>query len=103
MSARNIFRKIAFSILTFTPVLITSCGPSKEEMVREVQAIDHEMQMLLFEGRRHAASMNTAEAEIFLGSFATGYGATTENYALTLDGIGTVSYTHLTLPTTPYV
>lgn len=86
------YSKILFLVLCATVGLLSSsCGPSKEEVVQEIRSIDHEMQMLLFEGRKHAASMNTAEAEIFLGSFATGYGATSDNYGLALDGISTAS------------
>lgn len=79
------------SIILFFLLGLASCGPSKEEIIQEIRQIDHEMQMLVAASSRHYQNAQNAELQALLGSFATGYGATSGDYGLAMDGLGTAS------------
>ena len=79
-----------FLILSFT-VLLSSCGPSEEELRAELREINGELMAINIAANRYRAQMNQAEVDAFFGSFAAGYGATSGNYGLAHDGYSTAS------------
>ena len=83
--------KFFILFLTAISLLVTSCGPSEEELRAELRAIDGELMAIRIAANRYRAQMNQAEVDAFFGSFAAGYGTTSGDYGLALDGVGTAS------------
>jgi hypothetical protein len=69
--------------------LFIACGPDKSQLRTELQAIDAEMVQLRMAAEQQRAQMDQAEFNAFIGSFAAGYGATSGDYELARDGVGT--------------
>ena len=71
--------------------MLQSCGgPNKSELRTELQSIDHELVVLRTAAYKYQSQMNQAEFATFIGSFATGYGATSGDRELVGEGVGTV-------------
>lgn len=77
-------------LIPFLCLTLQSCGPNKAELRTELQSIDHELVILRNAAYRYQSQMNQAEFATFIGSFATGYGATSGDGELVGDGVGTV-------------
>lgn len=77
-------------IILVLVAMLTACGPNKSQLKSELSAIDHELMELRIAAEQHRAQMSQAEFDAFIGSFAVGYGATTDDYGLAGEGVGTV-------------
>lgn len=77
-------------LIPFLCLTLQSCGPNKAELRAELQSIDHELVILRNAAYRYQSQMDQAEFATLIGSFATGYGATSGDGELVGDGVGTV-------------
>ncbi|GAA5117426.1 hypothetical protein JIN84_17400 [Luteolibacter yonseiensis] len=69
--------------------LFVACGPDRARLRTELQSIEAEMVQLRIAAEQQRAQMDQAEFNVFIGSFAAGYGATSGDYELAKDGVGT--------------
>ncbi|MEI6605214.1 MAG: hypothetical protein WCP35_07880 [Verrucomicrobiota bacterium] len=76
-------------ILVITATL-GACGPNKSELRGQVRKIEAEMNYLNSLAQSQRSRMNEADFVAFIGGFAAGYGATSDNGQLVVDGAGVV-------------
>jgi hypothetical protein len=69
--------------------LFVACGPDETQLHAELKSIDAEIVQLRIAAEQQRAQMDQAEFNAFIGSFAAGYGATSGDYELAKDGVGT--------------
>ncbi len=84
--------KIPLLLLTLLLGLMQlSCGPSENELRAELRSIDGELMMLRNAAYQYQSQMSQAEFNAMIGSFATGYGITSGESGLAMDGAVTVA------------
>ena len=78
-------------ILTLLAVALffASCGSNEAELRSELASVDAELLNVSLAAEQHQAAMNEAEAGVYLGSFAAGYGTTSGDIDLAGEGIDT--------------
>jgi len=69
---------------------LAACGPSKAELRSRLMQVEAEMAYLSSLAQSYRDQMTAADFAAFLGGFAAGYGATTADGALALQGAGVV-------------
>lgn len=75
--------------LCFVAFVVTSCGPNKAELQRELHVIEGEMTQLNITAYNLKSQMSQAEWQSFFGGFAATYGAFGGDGQLALQGAGT--------------
>ncbi|RYD24359.1 MAG: hypothetical protein EOP88_00510 [Verrucomicrobiaceae bacterium] len=70
-------------------LLSASCGSNEAKLRSELESVDAELLHVSLAAEQHQAAMNEAEAGVYLGSFAAGYGATAGDINLAGEGIDT--------------
>lgn len=74
-----------------TAIFTSSCGgPSKADLRAELQMVENEMMQLNSQAYNLKSQMNQAEWQSLFGGFAAGFGATSGDGTLALDGAGVV-------------
>ena len=90
ITAHQHMKTLHILLLAITSIL-ASCGPSEKELRTELREIDSKLTAINFEAKKYRAQMNQAEIEVFFGAFAAGYGATSGDYGLAVDGYNTAT------------
>lgn len=80
---------IIASLVVLAAWLVPSCGSREEELRVELKKVNAEILQLQTAAREYQAQMGQAEFDAFIGSFAAGYGAVTDDGGLVIDGTST--------------